>query len=85
MLRSCVPLQVGHTNVSHMLTPKGKVYAELTVTQLEPNHFLCLTGSGVELHDLRSVRTRSGSRGGGGGSRGLQALIWILAITKVIC
>ena len=45
--------QVGHTKLSHMITPKGKVYAELTVTQLEPNHFLCVTGSAVELHDLR--------------------------------
>ena len=53
-----IPFQVGHTNVSHMLSPRGQVYAELTVTQLEPNHFLCLTGSGVEFHDLRFVSAK---------------------------
>lgn len=38
-----------------MLTPKGKVYAELTVSQLYPGEFMLITGSGSELHDLRWV------------------------------
>ena len=29
------------------------MYAEVTITQMEPNTFLCLTGAGSELHDLR--------------------------------
>ena len=48
-------LQVGQTNISHMLTPRGNVYAELTITTIRPDHFLCVTGSGSELHDLRFV------------------------------
>lgn len=38
-----------------MLTPRGKVYAELTVSQLYPREFMLVTGSGSELHDLRLV------------------------------
>ena len=45
--------QVGHTNISHMLTTAGRVYAEVTITQLAPGEFLLVTGSGSELHDLR--------------------------------
>ncbi|XP_053303954.1 dimethylglycine dehydrogenase, mitochondrial [Spea bombifrons] len=45
--------KVGFTNISHMLTPKGHVYAELTVSHLSPGEFLLITGSGSELHDLR--------------------------------
>ncbi|XP_005756053.1 dimethylglycine dehydrogenase, mitochondrial-like, partial [Pundamilia nyererei] len=44
--------KVGMTNISHMLTPSGKVYAEVTITQLAPGRFLLVTGSGSELHDL---------------------------------
>ncbi|XP_065060512.1 dimethylglycine dehydrogenase, mitochondrial-like [Rhopilema esculentum] len=44
---------VGGVNVSHMLTPKGKVYAEITVSTLGPNHYFIITGSGSEYHDLR--------------------------------
>ena len=47
--------QVGQTNINHMLTPKGRVYSEMTVSQVEPNKFLCLTGSGSELHDERYI------------------------------
>lgn len=47
--------QVGLTNISHMLTPRGRVYAELTITQVAPGEFLLITGSGSELHDLRLV------------------------------
>ena len=43
-----------------MLTPRGRVYAELTVTQLTENHFMAITGSGSELHDLRSgIKTKA--------------------------
>ena len=44
---------MGFTNISHMLTPKGQVYAELTVSHQSPGEFLLITGSGSELHDLR--------------------------------
>jgi dimethylglycine dehydrogenase len=44
---------VGRTVITHMLTPRGRVYAELTVTRLSEDHFFCVTGSGSELHDLR--------------------------------
>jgi len=46
-------LQVGLTNISHMLTPTGKVFAEVTITQLSPGEFLLITGAGSEGHDLR--------------------------------
>lgn len=46
-------VQVGFTNISHMLTPRGRVYAELTVSHQAPGDFLLVTGSGSELHDLR--------------------------------
>lgn len=49
-------IQVGFTNISHMLTPRGRVYAELTVSHLSPGEFLLITGSGSELHDLRCVQ-----------------------------
>ncbi|KAM9330138.1 dimethylglycine dehydrogenase, mitochondrial [Gastrophryne carolinensis] len=47
--------KVGFTNISHMLTPRGRVYAELTVSHLSPGEFLLVTGSGSELHDLRWI------------------------------
>lgn len=52
MLANKLP-KVGSTNISHMLTPSGKVYAELTVTCLAPDHYFLITGSGSEIHDLR--------------------------------
>ena len=61
----CVPLQtklthttltqVGRVNISHMLTPKGKVMAELTISRLGKDRYYIVTGSGSELHDLRFV------------------------------
>ncbi|XP_030209851.1 dimethylglycine dehydrogenase, mitochondrial [Gadus morhua] len=45
--------KVGLTNISHMLTPSGHVYAEVTITQSAPGEFMLITGSGSELHDLR--------------------------------
>jgi len=45
--------KVGRTNVSHMLSPEGKVYAEVTVSALSADHYLVITGGGSEYHDLR--------------------------------
>lgn len=45
--------KMGHSNISHTLSPKGKVYAEMTVTCLAPDHYFLVTGSATELHDLR--------------------------------
>ncbi|XP_062340264.1 dimethylglycine dehydrogenase, mitochondrial [Osmerus eperlanus] len=47
--------KVGLTNISHMLTPTGRVYAEVTITQLAPGEYFLITGSGSELHDLRWI------------------------------
>jgi len=46
----------GRTVVTHMLTDRGRVYAELTVSRLDQQSFFCITGAASELHDLRSVR-----------------------------
>ncbi|MBN3301126.1 M2GD protein, partial [Amia calva] len=62
LLANVLP-KVGVTNISHMLTPRGHVYAELTVTQLSPGEFLLVTGSGSELHDLRWIEQEA--RAGG--------------------
>nr|XP_006819782.1 PREDICTED: dimethylglycine dehydrogenase, mitochondrial-like [Saccoglossus kowalevskii] len=47
--------KVGRTTVAHLISPKGKVYAEMTITRLAENHFFCITGSGSELHDIRWI------------------------------
>ena len=36
-----------------MLTPNGRVYAELTISRLEKDRYYLVTGSGSELHDFR--------------------------------
>uniref|UniRef100_A0A5F8GRZ4 Dimethylglycine dehydrogenase, mitochondrial n=1 Tax=Monodelphis domestica TaxID=13616 RepID=A0A5F8GRZ4_MONDO len=54
LIANVIP-KVGFTNISHMLTPRGRVYAELTVSQQSPGEFLLVTGSGSELHDLRWI------------------------------
>ncbi|XP_064618508.1 dimethylglycine dehydrogenase, mitochondrial-like [Lineus longissimus] len=51
--------KVGQTNISHMLTTRGTVYAELTVTTIAPDHFFCITGSGSEQHDIRWVEEKA--------------------------
>ncbi|XP_078684529.1 dimethylglycine dehydrogenase, mitochondrial-like isoform X2 [Branchiostoma floridae x Branchiostoma belcheri] len=51
--------QVGRTRVSHMLTPSGGVYAEMTVTRLGEDQFFLVTGSGSELHDLRWIENHA--------------------------
>jgi len=43
----------GKAVISHMLTPKGKLYAELTITRTGEDSFYVVTGSGMERHDLR--------------------------------
>ncbi|XP_027056532.1 dimethylglycine dehydrogenase, mitochondrial-like [Pocillopora damicornis] len=45
--------KVGCSNINHMLTPKGKVYAEMTVTCLASDRYLLVTRSNTEFHDLR--------------------------------
>ncbi|XP_054715823.1 dimethylglycine dehydrogenase, mitochondrial-like [Uloborus diversus] len=55
MLANKIP-KVGKTNISHLLTNSGKVYAELTVTRLSDDHFFLITGSGSEVHDLRWLK-----------------------------
>jgi len=44
---------VGRTVTTHLLTERGRVYAELLITRLEDDSFFCITGAGSELHDLR--------------------------------
>ena len=44
---------MNRTVVTHMLSTRGTVAAELTVTQIKENEFLIITGSGSEGHDLR--------------------------------
>ena len=41
------------TNLSHMLTPRGRVYSEMTVSRLDKQNFYLVTGSTSERHDLR--------------------------------
>lgn len=62
LLANVIP-KVGFTNISHMLTPRGRVYAELTVSHLTPGEFLLVTGSGSELHDLRMIEEEAVKRG----------------------
>ncbi|OQS07245.1 dimethylglycine dehydrogenase, mitochondrial, partial [Thraustotheca clavata] len=47
----------GKIRVCHMLTPKGKVMAELTISAISSDHFYIVTGSGSELHDLRWIES----------------------------
>ncbi|KAL7377216.1 hypothetical protein ABVT39_024050 [Epinephelus coioides] len=55
--------KVGLTNISHMLTPAGRVFAEVTITQLAPGEFLLITGSGSEGHDLRWIEAEAADGG----------------------
>ncbi|XP_064474699.1 dimethylglycine dehydrogenase, mitochondrial-like isoform X2 [Ornithodoros turicata] len=52
--------KVNTTRVCHMLTPRGRVYAELTVTRLGEEDYFVVTGSGSELHDLRWMEEHLG-------------------------
>ncbi|GFT61517.1 dimethylglycine dehydrogenase, mitochondrial [Trichonephila clavipes] len=60
MLANKLPKK-GKTNISHLLTPSGKVYAEITVTRLSDEHFFLITGSGSEIHDLRWLKDHARS------------------------
>ncbi|XP_059214556.1 dimethylglycine dehydrogenase, mitochondrial [Centropristis striata] len=55
--------KVGLTNISHMLTPSGRVFAEVTITQLAAGEFLLITGSGSEGHDLRWIEAEAADGG----------------------
>ena len=46
----------GRTSLAHALTSSGKVMAEFTITGLEDDSFMIVTGSGSELHDLRHLQ-----------------------------
>ena len=56
--RSMTVYQVGRTNISHMLTPSGKTYSEMTVSCLADDHFYLVTGSGSERFDQRYKLTK---------------------------
>ena len=43
------------TCLAHALTSKGKVYAEWTVTKLDEDKYLVVTGAAVEGHDWRHL------------------------------
>jgi dimethylglycine dehydrogenase len=45
----------GRTSIAHALTNGARVYAEFTITALDHNRFMVVTGSGAELHDLRHL------------------------------
>ncbi|XP_045124793.1 dimethylglycine dehydrogenase, mitochondrial-like isoform X1 [Portunus trituberculatus] len=51
--------KVGRTVITHILTSTGHVYAELTVTRTKEDSFLVITGSGVEMHDLRWLQEQA--------------------------
>ncbi|XP_020511955.1 dimethylglycine dehydrogenase, mitochondrial [Labrus bergylta] len=55
--------KVGLTNISHMLTPTGRVFAEVTITQMAPGEFMLITGSGSERHDLRWIEDEAANGG----------------------
>ncbi|RDD45141.1 Dimethylglycine dehydrogenase, mitochondrial [Trichoplax sp. H2] len=45
--------EVGQVNVSHMITPKGRVYGEYEVLRLEEDNFFLTCGAAAEKHHLR--------------------------------
>jgi len=47
----------GRTTLAHMLTERGTVYAELTLTCTGEEEFMIVTGGGSEGHDLRRLST----------------------------
>lgn len=49
----------GMCNLTHMLTPQGNVYAELTLTNIDDSKFMIYTGSGSEGHDLRWLESKA--------------------------
>ncbi|XP_078718033.1 LOW QUALITY PROTEIN: dimethylglycine dehydrogenase, mitochondrial [Lampetra fluviatilis] len=53
----------GHTNISHLVTPDGRVYGELTLNHVGPQQMLLVTGSGSELHDLRWIEEHAAAGG----------------------
>ncbi|XP_032874489.1 dimethylglycine dehydrogenase, mitochondrial [Amblyraja radiata] len=54
LIANVIP-KLGYINISHMITPRGRVYAEVTISHLSEDDFLLVTGSGSELHDLRYI------------------------------
>ncbi|XP_041042876.1 dimethylglycine dehydrogenase, mitochondrial isoform X2 [Carcharodon carcharias] len=62
LIANVVP-KVGYINISHMITPRGRVYAEVTISHLSEVEFLLVTGSGSELHDLRYIEEEAANGG----------------------
>ncbi|XP_070543164.1 dimethylglycine dehydrogenase, mitochondrial-like [Ptychodera flava] len=54
-LCACDLPQVGECKIAHMLTPSGKIYAELAVCKLADDRFFCINGAQAELHDIRWI------------------------------
>ena len=48
-----LPQTVGRTKVCQMLSPRGRILADLTITRLADDRFYVVTGAASELHDLR--------------------------------
>ena len=59
-----LPTADGRTCITHMLTERGRVYAELTVTRLSADRYFCMTGSGSEVHDQRWIEEARRRDGG---------------------
>lgn len=55
MVANTLPKQQ-RVNISHMLTPNGKVYSELTISRLGKDRYYIVTGSGSEGHDFRWIK-----------------------------
>ncbi|XP_069794365.1 dimethylglycine dehydrogenase, mitochondrial isoform X3 [Narcine bancroftii] len=62
LIANVIP-KLGYINISHMITPRGRVYAEVTISHLAEEDFLLVTGSGSELHDLRYIEEEATNGG----------------------
>jgi len=51
--------RAGRCVVTHCLTQRGTVYAELTITALDDTQYLVVTGSGSEGHDWRWLKEKA--------------------------
>ncbi|XP_077995308.1 dimethylglycine dehydrogenase, mitochondrial-like [Glandiceps talaboti] len=51
--------KVGHHKTVYMLTPSGKIYAEITVCRLSNNHYFCVNSAAAELHDIRWIENHA--------------------------
>ncbi|CEM35624.1 unnamed protein product [Vitrella brassicaformis CCMP3155] len=49
----------GRGNLSHMITPKGKIHSEVTCVRTGETSFYLISGSDAEGHDLRWLQTQA--------------------------